>query len=147
LFILLAVFIYRSRYGAVLRGFGNNETAVTNSGWSKAKALFSVYLIAGFFAMMGGVSFSAITGASDVNASATFTMLTVASVIIGGGYFAGGIVTHIGTVFGAVALTMISVLLGLLNVSTDYTATIQGLVLILILSFRSIRWKRGDSRV
>ena len=62
-----------------------------------------------------------ITGASDVNASATYTMLTVAAVIIGGGYFSGGVVTHIGAVFEGISLTMISVLLGLLKVSTDYT--------------------------
>ena len=36
-------------------------------------------------------------------------------------------------------LTMISVLLGLWSVSTDYTALIQGLVLILILSLRLLK--------
>jgi ribose transport system ATP-binding protein len=139
LFILLAIFIYRSRYGTVMRGFGNNDTAMRNSGWSKAKAYWVTYLTAGVFAMMGGIAQSAITGASDINASATYTMLTVAAVIIGGGYFSGGVVTHMGAVFGGISLTMVSVLLGLLKVSTDYTATIQGLVLILILSFRLLR--------
>ncbi|BFL46635.1 ATP-binding cassette domain-containing protein [Lactonifactor longoviformis] len=139
LFIILAILIYRSRYGTVMRGFGNNDTAMRNSGWSKARAYWATYLIAGIFAMMGGIAQSAITGASDVNASATYTMLTVAAVIIGGGYFSGGVVTHVGAVFGGISLTMVSVLLGLLKVSTDYTATIQGLVLILILSFRLLR--------
>ena len=139
LFIVLAILIYRSRYGTVLRGFGNNETALQNSGWSRARAFWATYMIAGFFALSGGVAQSAITGASDVNASATYTLLTVAAVIIGGGYFTGGIVTHAGAVFGGVALTLISVLLGLLRISTDYTATIQGLVLILILSLRLLK--------
>lgn len=139
LFIVAAIFIYRSRYGTALRGFGNNENAMRNSGWSKAKAYWTTYMIAGTFAAMGGIAQSVITGASDVNASATYTMLTVAAVIIGGGYFSGGVVTHIGAVFGGISLTMISVLLGLLKVSTDYTATIQGLVLIIILSLRLIR--------
>jgi len=138
-FIVLAVLIYRSRYGTVLRGFGNNAAAMTNSGWSKAKAFWATYMIAGAFAMMGGVAQSAITGASDVNASATYTLLTVAAVIIGGGYFIGGVVTHVGAVFGGISLTMVSILLGLLRVSTDFTATIQGLVLILILSLRLIK--------
>lgn len=139
IFIVLAVLIYRSRYGTVLRGFGNNDMAMRNSGWSKAKAYGVTYLIAGIFAMIGGVAQSSITGASDVNASATYTMLTVAAVIIGGGYFSGGVVTHMGAVFGGISLTMVSVLLGLLKVSTDFTATIQGLVLILILSLRLLR--------
>jgi ribose transport system ATP-binding protein len=57
-------------------------------------------------------------------------------VIIGGGYFSGGVVTHVGAVLGSVILTLVSILLGLFRVSTDYTATIQGFVLITILSLR-----------
>ena len=85
---------------------------------------------------MGGIAESAIIAASDINAMSTYTLLTVAAVIIGGGYFSGGVVTHIGAVLGSVVLTFVSILLGLLRVSTDYTATIQGVVLILILSLR-----------
>lgn len=134
-----AILFYRSRYGIVLRGFGNNEHAMINSGWSKAKAFMAVYALAGVLALMAGVITSAINNASDSSASGTYTMLAVASVIIGGGYFSGGVVTHFGAVCGAVILTMISVLLGLWSVSTDYTALIQGLVLILILSLRLLK--------
>ena len=130
---------YRSRYGTVLRGFGNNESAMHNSGWSTVKAYWITYLLAGCFAAMGGIAQSSITWASDINASSTYTMLTVAAVIIGGGYFSGGVVTHVGAIFGGISLTLISILLGLLRVSTDYTATIQGLVLILILALRLVR--------
>lgn len=108
-----AILFYRSRYGTVLRGFGNNEHAMINSGWSKAKAFMAVYALAGVLALMAGVITSAINNASDSSASGTYTMLAVASVIIGGGYFSGGVVTHFGAVCGAVILTMISVLLGL----------------------------------
>jgi ribose transport system ATP-binding protein len=140
--IIASILIYRSKYGTALRGYGNNETAMKNSGWSKAKAYFMIYFIAGCFAMMGGFAQSGITGASDVNASSTYTMLTVAAVIIGGGYFSGGVVTHFGSVCGAISLTMVSILLGLLKVNTDFTATVQGLVLIIILSIRLI--KKGE---
>ena len=137
--IVLAIVFYRTKYGTVLRGFGNNEMAMHNSGWSKLRAYWAVYLCSGLFAMLGGIAFSVITGASDVNASATFTLLTVAAVVIGGGYFSGGVVSHIGAVFGAITLTLISVFLGLVGVSTDFTATIQGLVLIAILSLRLLK--------
>lgn len=141
IFIIIAILIYRSRYGTVLRGFGNNENAMINSGWSRGKAYMAVYFLAGVFSMLAGICTSAINNASDASASGTYTMLSVASVIIGGGYFSGGVVTHFGAVCGAVSLTMISVLLGLLKVSTDYTASIQGLVLILILSLRLLKRK------
>ncbi len=138
----VAILFYRSRYGTVLRGFGNNENAMMNSGWSQTKAYMAVYSLAGFFALMAGVTTSAINNASDSSASGTYTLLSVASVIIGGGYFSGGVVTIFGALCGAVSLTMISVLLGLLRVSTDFTASIQGLVLIAILSLRLLK-RRG----
>ncbi len=143
--LIAAILVYRSRYGTVLRGFGNNENAMINSGWSRAKAYMSIYLLAGIFAMLAGICTSSINNASDGSASSTYTMLSVASVIIGGGYFSGGVVTHFGAVCGAVSLTMISVLLGLLKVSTDYTASIQGLVLILILSLRLIKGRGKEA--
>ena len=105
----------------------------------------SIYLLAGIFAMLAGICTSSINNASDGSASSTYTMLSVASVIIGGGYFSGGVVTHFGAVCGAVNLTMISVLLGLLKVSTDYTASIHGLVLILILSLRLIKGRGKEA--
>ncbi len=141
--LIAAILIYRSRYGTVLRGFGNNESALINSGWSRTKAYMAVYAFAGAFAMLAGFCTSAINNASDASASSTYTMLSVASVIIGGGYFSGGVVTHFGAVCGAISLTMISVLLGLFKVSTDYTASIQGLVLILILSLRLLKGKEN----
>lgn len=140
--LIISILVYRSRYGTVLRGFGNNENAMMNSGWSRAKAYMAIYLLAGIFAMLAGICTSSINNASDASASSTYTMLSVASVIIGGGYFSGGVVTHFGAVCGAVSLTMISVLLGLMKVSTDYTASIQGLVLILILSLRLMKGRR-----
>ena len=134
----VSILIYRTRLGTVLKGFGNNERSMINSGWSSYKAYFSIYFIAGSFALLAGISQSAITCASDVNAMSTYTILTVAAVIIGGGFFSGGYVSHIGTIFGGIVLTMVSVILGLFRVSTDFTATIQGFVLILILSLRLI---------
>jgi len=142
-FIIIAIVFYRSRYGTVLRGFGNNETAMVNSGWSRAKAYMSVYALAGAFTFMAGIMTSSINNASDPAASGSYTVLSVAAVIIGGGYFSGGVVTLFGAVCGAATLTMIGVLLGLLKVSTDFTASIQGLVLILILSLRLLKRKEG----
>ena len=142
--VVIVILFYRSKYGTVLRGFGNNENAMKNSGWSTKKAYMTIYLAAGILAFLGGVFTSAINSASDANASSTYTMLSVASVIIGGGYFSGGVVTHFGAACGAISLTMISVLLGLFRVSTDFTASIQGLVLILILSLRLLK-NRGEN--
>jgi len=138
---LLAWMIYRSKYGTVMRGFGNHETSMVRSGWSRFKAYWITYLCSGIFGLLGGMSFTAITSSSDAKAMDSYTMLTVASVIMGGGALSGGRVSHIGAVFGAVTLSLVTILLGFLQVSTDLTAAVQGMILLLILSLRLLRRK------
>jgi ribose transport system ATP-binding protein len=136
---VLAVIIYRSKYGTVLRGFGNREEAVIRSGWSKKKAFTSVYFLSACFAALGGMAFTAITYSSDAEAMTSYTLLTVAAVILGGGSLTGGRVSHGGAVCGALTLSMVTILLGFLHISTDLTAAVQGILLILILSLRLLK--------
>lgn len=143
-FTVLAAFLYRTKYGTVLRGFGNNDQAMRNSGWSKLRAYISTYLLAGFFGLIGGAAFSGITGSADANASKSLTLLTIAAVVMGGGKLEGGVVSHYGAVFGAVTLSLISVLLGFLNVNTDFTAAIQGIILLSVLAMGLL--KRESSK-
>lgn len=139
LLTVVAVLIYRSKYGTVLRGFGNREESMVRSGWGKYAAVFNVYMISGFFAVLGGLSFTALTFSADASSMDSYTLLTVASVVLGGGALNGGRVSHVGTVFGAITLSLVTILLGFLHVSSDYTASVQGLLLIVILSLRLLR--------
>lgn len=135
----LAVFIYRSKYGTVLRGMGNREEAIIRSGWSKKKAFTAVYFLSACFAALGGIAFTAITYSSDAEAMTSYTLLTVAAVILGGGSLTGGRVNHIGAVCGALTLSMVTILLGFLHISTELTAAVQGILLIVILSLRLLK--------
>lgn len=134
-----AVMVYRSKYGTVLRGFGNREQSMVRSGWNKYAAVFNIYMISGLFAVLGGLSFTALTFSADASSMDSYTLLTVASVVLGGGALSGGRVSHVGTVFGAITLSLVTILLGFLHVSSDYTAAVQGLLLILILAFRLLK--------
>ncbi|RGY99259.1 ATP-binding cassette domain-containing protein [Clostridium sp. AM58-1XD] len=137
--IVSAAMIYRSRYGTVLRGFGNREEAMVRSGWGKYRAVFSIYMLSGFFAAWGGLSFTALTYSADAGSMDSYTLLTVASVVLGGGALNGGRVSHMGAAFGAITLSFVTILLGFLHVSSDFTAAVQGLMLIVILSLRLLK--------
>ncbi|WP_044348946.1 ATP-binding cassette domain-containing protein [Dethiosulfatarculus sandiegensis] len=136
---------YRSKYGTVLKAFGNNPLAMVRSGWSQAKAFFSVYLTAGIITLLAGLVLSGINGASDGSASETYTMQTIAAVVVGGGYLLGGFVSIPGAIFGAVTFSLISFLLGFFKISTELTAAIQGFILIVILSLRVLKKGRIKS--
>ncbi len=135
--------IDRSSLGVVLRGFGNNASAMTRSGWSHVRFGVIRYLLAGVFAGLAGLTLTGINYSSDVNSGSSFTLLSVAAVVMGGCTLIGGIVSPVGVICGAVTLAMIGALLGTMNVSSDFNAATQGLVLIGLLVLRSMTAKKG----
>jgi ribose transport system ATP-binding protein len=129
----------RSRYGTVLRGFGNNPVAVERSGWSMLKAYIAAYVIASLFSVIGGMAMTAAAAGSDINATASYTLLTVAAVVIGGSELIGGVVSSFGTVIGAITLSLVGALVGFLRLNSSWVTAVQGGLLIAILAFRLLR--------
>jgi ribose transport system ATP-binding protein len=126
----------RAPLGVVLRGFGANPAAMIASGWPPIRYGIVRYLVAGLFSAAAGLSLTAINASSDINSGNSFTLLSVAAVVMGGCALTGGIVAPIGAVLGAVTLALIGALLGALGVSSDFNAAAQGAVLIGLLAVR-----------
>jgi len=141
---ILVSILDRSPLGVVLRGFGNNATAMIRSGWSNVRYGVIRYLVAGSFAAAAGLTLTGINYSSDSNSGNSFTLLSVAAVVMGGCALIGGVISPIGAVSGAVTLALIGALLGVMNVSSDFNAATQGLVLILLLVLQSTA-SRKDS--
>lgn len=135
---LLSFIFYRSRYGTVLRGFGNNPVAVQRSSWSGLKAYIIGYVISSIFSVMGGVAVTAASRGSDINATSSYTLLTIASVVIGGSELSGGVVSSFGTVIGAITLSLIGSFVGFLRLDSSFVTAVQGMVLIIILAAKNM---------
>ncbi|MFB9984201.1 ATP-binding cassette domain-containing protein [Mesorhizobium kowhaii] len=145
--VALIVFVIdRLPLGVVLRGFGNNPTAMIRSGWSPTRYALVRYLIAGLFAAAAGLSLTAINTASDINSGNSFTLLSVAAVVMGGCSLLGGVISPVGAIAGAVTLSLIGALLGTLSVSSDFNAATQGLILIALLTLRSLTADRRSEQ-
>jgi ribose transport system ATP-binding protein len=140
----IGVLIDRAPLGVALRGFGGNPTAMAASGWSPLRFAIIRYFIAALFSGAAGLSLTAINSSSDINSGNSYTLLSVAAVVMGGCALAGGIVSPVGAVVGGVTLALIGALLGALGVSSDFNAAAQGLVLIALLAMRSIADRRGE---
>jgi ribose transport system ATP-binding protein len=134
---IVATAINASRRGVVLRGFGANPQCMVQSGWSPLSAALARYAISGLFGLTAGLAMTTINTASDINAGNSYTLLSIAAVVIGGSSLTGGRITPLGTLFGAISLSLVGSLLGLLNVSTDYNALVQGGLLIGIIYLRT----------
>ena len=128
--------ISRSSYGAVLRGAGENPRAVARAGWSLIGIRLAVYAAAGLLAALAGLTLTGLTTSGDPNIAPAYTLLGVGAVILGGGSFTGGVVSPVGTVAGALTLSLAGSLLSFLQVPPTWQIGAQGVILFLVLAGR-----------
>ena len=76
--------LFRAKYGMILRGIGNNPLAVERSGWSYLCAKMVNYVLAGLMVICSGMAYTAVCMGADANSSATYCMMSIATVILGG---------------------------------------------------------------
>jgi len=137
--------IIRTRFGILLRGFGNNPLAISTAGWSTLAIRTLAFGIAGGFGVLAGLALTAVTTSGDASSARSYTLLSVTAVIIGGSEFIGGIVEPVGVVAGAVTLSLVGVMLSLLGVDPNFTAAVTGSILILVLAGRGLGRKVRSS--
>ncbi len=145
--VILAVFLqfvmFRTKFGILIRGLGGNPKAILQSGQSPLKLQILVFGIVGLFGIICGAALAGITTSADANMARNYTLLAVASVIIGGGSFAGGKVSPIGVVLGGCTMTLVATLLTFLRVSPDWQIGAQGMIIISVLTVNSFIKRKG----
>jgi ribose transport system permease protein len=128
--------ITRSSYGTILRGTGDNPRATARAGWSVVAIRVAIYAAAGVLGILAGLTLTGLTTSGDANIAPAYTLIGVSAVILGGGSFTGGIVSPVGTVAGALVLSLAGSLLSFLQVSPTWQVGAQGGLLFLILAGR-----------
>lgn len=134
--------IMRSQYGIIMRAAGNNANAVTRAGWSHFKATIFTYAISGVFVVLGGLFITAVANGGDCNAYASYQLLSIATIIIGGCELSGGLTSPLGVMIGALALSSITTLMTFLDVNSNLQSAVTGCILIVALAFKLLNRKR-----
>ncbi|HEY4163577.1 MAG TPA: ABC transporter permease [Dongiaceae bacterium] len=140
--IVAHLVLNKMSYGVVLRGIGGSLAAVERAGRSTLKARMILYAMAGVCGLCAGLCLAATTTTGDANVGRGLTLVSIGAVIIGGGEFVGGIVSPIGTVFGALIMQLSGSLLSFASVAPAWQYSIQGAILLVILALRIVSWKR-----
>jgi ribose transport system permease protein len=140
--VLAHLILNKMSYGVVLRGIGGSLAAVERSGRSTLKARMTLYALAGICGLCAGLCLAAITTTGDANVGRGLTLVSIGAVIIGGGEFVGGIVSPIGTLFGALIMQLSGSLLSFASVPPAWQYSIQGAILLVILALRVVSWRR-----
>jgi ribose/xylose/arabinose/galactoside ABC-type transport system permease subunit len=135
--------LLRSSFGVVLRGAGASPQAVVRAGWSMLTIRVVLYAAAGVFGVLAGLAVTGLNTTGEANIGTSYTLLSIAAVIIGGGQFSGGIVSAVGTVAGALIMLLTGAILSFVEISSDWQLSFQGIILILVLTVRGLIGRRG----
>jgi ribose transport system permease protein len=136
--ILLWAAIHRTDWGVALYAVGADETAATHAGISTRRVKLRAYCLAGVFYGLAGYMLTALTATGDPNAGNTYLILTYAAIAIGGTSFSGGRGGVVGSMIGALTLSLLHKVLFSFGVLSFYTGIVQGLVMILAVSIGTL---------
>jgi ribose transport system permease protein len=143
--IVLVVVVWvpfrRSVIGRAVYAVGSSEPAAYMSGVPVKRAKFTAYVLSGLFAAMGGLfmTFFTYSGEASLANGNTYTLSSIAAVVLGGVSLFGGRGSAIGAIFGALAFRAIGDLLFVFDFDPLWQPLFQGIVLLLAVSLGSAR--------
>lgn len=113
---LMALLLHRSLFGFRLLAMGGNPEAARLARLPLRKYKCVVFIISGLLAGLAGILDFAFLGSTDPNSGLSLTFPVFAAVVIGGASLTGGQGTILGTLSGALLLTLLTNGLNLLGV-------------------------------
>ncbi|WP_105974087.1 ABC transporter permease [Streptomyces geranii] len=122
--------LHLSRTGRYAFALGAGEDAARASGVPPASTAFIAYTACAVLAGVAGLVLLGFTGTSSLTMGNPYQLLSIASVVLGGTSILGGRGHLLGTVGGALLLTLLTALLTSWNLSEGVRQVVLGLLII-----------------
>ncbi len=119
------------------------------SGVPVAQAKFLAYVLAALLASIGGLFLTFVTYSGEASAATagSYTLYSIAAVVLGGVSLYGGSGSAIGAIFGALMFRTIGDLLFVFNLDPLWQPLFQGVVLLAAVSLGAARLFRVRNRL
>jgi ribose transport system ATP-binding protein len=111
--------LYRSLLGIKLRGVGSRAAVAEKVGVRSRPVALYAYLGSSLFALVGALLLMPQVGSGDAAAGGTYTLSSIAAVVLGGASIFGGRGSFIGAALGAALIVQINTVVQFLEL-TDY---------------------------
>ena len=147
--ILIALLFYlmqkRTVFGRTIFAIGGNERASRIAGMGVDRTKIIIFTLNGMCAALGGVFLAAKIMSSDPTIGDPFTLMIVASCVLGGTSLAGGKGTALGTILGALTVNIIKNGLTFINVDAYWQDVVFGsfVLLMIIISIDRSKSNKG----
>ena len=125
--------ISRSNVGLSIYAIGSSGLAAFRSGVPVGRTKVTSYVIGGLFAALGGLTLTASTGIGTPVPEPTYTLISVAAVVLGGVSLAGGVGGVVGPIIAVLILQLIRTDMTFLKINPNMALVAQGVILIGVL--------------
>ena len=146
--VVIWVILRRTAFVGTLLAVGGDDVAAFSAGVNVNAVRMGAYVTSGVFAAIGGIALTAVIQTSQPSLAATYTLIALAAVSLGGTSLAGGRGGLLGSFLGAAAIYLIEDLLAATGVPTSDVQLAYGLLLIVgvVLSGLASRARKEQGR-
>lgn len=131
--VLTEIVLRKTIFGKSIYMLGSNIRAAGLCGLRVSIIYVLVYVISGAMSCLAGLILVGYVGSGQMNMGNTYTMLSVAAVVIGGTKVTGGKGTLIGGVLGSIVLMLLSSVLISMGMPEGARQFVQGVILLTVL--------------
>lgn len=133
--VITHIILKYMRFGRSLYACGGNREAAAASGINVGRTRRMAFVVSGIFVGIAAILQMARLNSGLPDTANGYHADAIASAVIGGTSFTGGVGTAIGTLVGALIIGIISNILNLLGVQSYVQQVVKGLIIIVAVSF------------
>lgn len=128
--VLLAWFLVQPSYARWLTAVGGNERNALRNGIPAIKVHLIAYVSAGLLASLAGVAMTALIASGDPDSGNAYLLATVAAAVLGGTSLAGGYGSLVGSIGGALSLTLVTHIVFFADVPWYFQGAVSSIIIL-----------------